>query len=211
MLLALIPVMFTYSGWNAAAYVAEEVRSPEQERAVGARPRDVDRHRHLPVAERAVSVRAAGRRPGCGARRPAHRHGGATAVWNGRRESPGRLFDRQHHGQHQRDDDCRTPRVLRHGPRRGVCGAGRARASEVSRAHSRADCAVGVERRSGSLGDLVGTGQLHRLCADPVFRHRGVRGVCPPLSRAGHTPAISRLGLSVGARDLRHRERAHPG
>ena len=30
MLLALIPVMFTYSGWNAATYVAEEVRSPER-------------------------------------------------------------------------------------------------------------------------------------------------------------------------------------
>ena len=28
MLTALIPVMFTYSGWNAAAYVAEEIRSP---------------------------------------------------------------------------------------------------------------------------------------------------------------------------------------
>jgi APA family basic amino acid/polyamine antiporter len=27
-LLALIPVMFSYSGWNAAAYVAEEVRDP---------------------------------------------------------------------------------------------------------------------------------------------------------------------------------------
>src|SRR5262249_48091476 len=27
-LLALIPVMFSYSGWNAAAYVAEEVRNP---------------------------------------------------------------------------------------------------------------------------------------------------------------------------------------
>lgn len=26
--LALIPVMFTYSGWNAAAYVAEEIRNP---------------------------------------------------------------------------------------------------------------------------------------------------------------------------------------
>lgn len=26
--LALIPIMFTYSGWNAAAYVAEEIRSP---------------------------------------------------------------------------------------------------------------------------------------------------------------------------------------
>jgi APA family basic amino acid/polyamine antiporter len=30
MLLALIPIMFTYSGWNAATYVAEEVRSPER-------------------------------------------------------------------------------------------------------------------------------------------------------------------------------------
>jgi len=29
-LLALVPVMFTYSGWNAAAYVAEEVRAPER-------------------------------------------------------------------------------------------------------------------------------------------------------------------------------------
>jgi len=29
-LLALIPVMFTYSGWNAGAYVAEEVRDPER-------------------------------------------------------------------------------------------------------------------------------------------------------------------------------------
>ena len=28
LLLAFIPVMFTYSGWNAAVYVAEEVRSP---------------------------------------------------------------------------------------------------------------------------------------------------------------------------------------
>ncbi len=26
--LALIPVMFTYSGWNAAAYMAEEIRDP---------------------------------------------------------------------------------------------------------------------------------------------------------------------------------------
>jgi APA family basic amino acid/polyamine antiporter len=27
-MLALVPVMFTYSGWNAAAYVAEEIRNP---------------------------------------------------------------------------------------------------------------------------------------------------------------------------------------
>jgi basic amino acid/polyamine antiporter, APA family len=29
-MLALIPVMFTYSGWNAASYVAEEIRQPER-------------------------------------------------------------------------------------------------------------------------------------------------------------------------------------
>lgn len=29
-LLALVPVMFTYSGWNAAVYVAEEVRDPQR-------------------------------------------------------------------------------------------------------------------------------------------------------------------------------------
>jgi APA family basic amino acid/polyamine antiporter len=30
LLVALVPIMFTYSGWNAAAYVAEEVQSPEK-------------------------------------------------------------------------------------------------------------------------------------------------------------------------------------
>ncbi len=30
LLLALVPVMFSYSGWNAAAYVAEEVRNPSR-------------------------------------------------------------------------------------------------------------------------------------------------------------------------------------
>jgi APA family basic amino acid/polyamine antiporter len=29
-LLALIPLMFTYSGWNAAAYMAEDIRNPER-------------------------------------------------------------------------------------------------------------------------------------------------------------------------------------
>jgi APA family basic amino acid/polyamine antiporter len=29
-LLALVPIMFTYSGWNAAAYVAEEIRNPSR-------------------------------------------------------------------------------------------------------------------------------------------------------------------------------------
>jgi APA family basic amino acid/polyamine antiporter len=30
LLVALVPIMFTYSGWNAAAYVSEEVREPEK-------------------------------------------------------------------------------------------------------------------------------------------------------------------------------------
>jgi APA family basic amino acid/polyamine antiporter len=30
LLVALVPIMFTYSGWNAAAYVAEEVQDPER-------------------------------------------------------------------------------------------------------------------------------------------------------------------------------------
>jgi APA family basic amino acid/polyamine antiporter len=29
-LLALVPIMYTYSGWNAATYVAEEIRNPER-------------------------------------------------------------------------------------------------------------------------------------------------------------------------------------
>lgn len=29
-LLALVPILFTYSGWNAAVYVAEEIKSPEK-------------------------------------------------------------------------------------------------------------------------------------------------------------------------------------
>ena len=41
-LLALVPVMFSYSGWNAAAYVAEEVRDPGAQRAARAGARHGD-------------------------------------------------------------------------------------------------------------------------------------------------------------------------
>jgi basic amino acid/polyamine antiporter, APA family len=44
-LLALIPVMFTYSGWNAAGYIAEELREPHG-----------GRDRRLSLAERALLV-----------------------------------------------------------------------------------------------------------------------------------------------------------
>ena len=64
LLLALVPVMFTYSGWNAAAYVAEEVAIARAQRAARARLRHARRGRRLPRAERAVRVRAARSRPG---------------------------------------------------------------------------------------------------------------------------------------------------
>ena len=58
MLLALIPVMFTYSGWNAAAYVAEEVRSPERNVPLALGLGTLDRHRHLPVGLNALYLYA---------------------------------------------------------------------------------------------------------------------------------------------------------
>ena len=61
-LLALVPVMFSYSGWNAASYVAEEIRHPERfvprSLAVGT---GAVVALYL-VAERALRLLAAGRR-----------------------------------------------------------------------------------------------------------------------------------------------------
>ena len=78
MLLALIPVMFTYSGWNAAAYVAEEVRSPAKNvpLALGLGTLTVI---VIYLSLNALyPVRAAGRRAGVGARCAPHRYGGAS-------------------------------------------------------------------------------------------------------------------------------------
>ena len=60
-LLALIPVMFTYSGWNAAAYLAEEVRDPGRNVPLALGARHARRDRDLSPAQPALSIRAAGR------------------------------------------------------------------------------------------------------------------------------------------------------
>ena len=87
-LLALIPVMFSYSGWNAATYVAEEIRDPGRNLpralALGTGAVVV----HLSAAQRAVSLRAPGRRAGRAQRQRAGRDRGAAA----------RAARRQHHG-----------------------------------------------------------------------------------------------------------------
>ena len=87
-LLALMAVGFTYSGWNAAAYMAEEIRDPGRNvpRALALGTGAVDRH--LPADERPVPLRGAGRRARDARGQRARR----------RRRSPDRADGRQHHG-----------------------------------------------------------------------------------------------------------------
>ena len=54
-LLGLIVVMFVYSGWNAAAYMAEEVRESRSQRAAGAGARHRRGHSDLHPDQRPVS------------------------------------------------------------------------------------------------------------------------------------------------------------
>ena len=146
MLLALVPVMFTYSGWNAAAYVAEEVRSPGRNvplaLGLGTLAVIVD----LPRAERALSLRAAGRRSSAACRGTLDRHRRRAAVRVHRRQRHRGVHHRQHRREHQRDGARRTARVLRDGARRPVRRACGARPPAIPRAGERASS----RRRSGA-------------------------------------------------------------
>ena len=87
--------MFTYSGWNAAAYVAEEIRDPD---------------RNVPLALGVGTLAVIGiylllnilylyampLADLSAARRPAHRYRGRAAVRVRRRQRPGRVHHRQH-------------------------------------------------------------------------------------------------------------------
>jgi APA family basic amino acid/polyamine antiporter len=63
-LLALPPIMLTYSGWNAAANVAEEIKDPNRKRPARARPGHDWRRRDLHGAEHSVSLCDANWQPG---------------------------------------------------------------------------------------------------------------------------------------------------
>ena len=130
-LLALVPVMFTYSGWNAAAYVAEEIRDPGAERAARSRPRNRGRHHDLSRAECRVCVRVSARDAGRAARQrpgPCRR----PVARRGRRRRDGHRRHHQPHGEHQRHGVRGTARVLRDGPGRPVLPARGARPPAVS-------------------------------------------------------------------------------
>ena len=171
-LLALIPVMFTYSGWNAAGYIAEEIRDPG---------RNVPRAFALGtaaviviylLAEPAVSLRVARRRARESEGQRARRHR-RSAARRARRRHHGRRLDHQPRGEHQRDDIRRAARVLRDGARRRVLRRRGEGASDDSRHRASAIVAQAVW---ASLLVLSGS-------ADALTNYTGLRSCCSPASR----------------------------
>ena len=113
-LLALIPVMFTYSGWNAAAYVSEEVRDPR--RNVGnALALGTGIVLVLYLALNALYIKALSLRE-----MSAAINVGDIAAQRLLGVASGFITPRAGHcsfGSAQRDDHRGTARLLRHGPR----------------------------------------------------------------------------------------------
>ena len=145
MLLALVPIMFTYSGWNAAVYVAEEVRDPGRNvpLALGLGTATVI---VIYVAFNAlVPARARRRRARC-ATGSAPRRRRRAAIRRGGGECDRHLHDRQPEREHQRDDAGRSARVLRDGEGRAVPLLGCACASPIPHAGGRDRRAVDLER-----------------------------------------------------------------
>ena len=130
-LFAFIPVMLAYSGWNASAYVAEEIRDPGR-----------NLPRSLAIGTLAViavyfginllylyvfSVTELAALQGQRARRRRR-----SAARFRRRPRDGHGRDRQPAGQQQRHDVCRPARLLRDGARQGVLRRGGEGASHLS-------------------------------------------------------------------------------
>ena len=118
-------------GWNAASYVAEEIRDPGRNVPRALALGHAGGGGDLPAAEHALSVRVAGGRAGRRARQRARRDR-RPAARLARRRHHGRRLDRQSAGEHQRDGLRRAARLLRDGPRRHVLPGGRPRPSHAS-------------------------------------------------------------------------------
>ena len=158
--LALIPVMFSYSGWNAAAYVAEEMRDPGRNvpLALGLGTIVVVAIYlllnalyvyALPVAEFAtIDVRVVD-------------------------AAADRLFGDHDRGQYQRDGDGRTARLLRHGSRRAVPRIRGAGPSEISHPLAGDRGAGGLGQPPRAVRALRSARRVHRFCRRAVCRHRG--------------------------------------
>ena len=208
LLLALIPVMFSYSGWNAAAYVAEEVRDPGRNvpRALALGTGavivvylalNVVYLYAMPVTDlvglRTRVIDAAGDRLfGAGV-------GNLLAVVT-IFIIAGSISAMVLAG----------PRVYFAMARDGVfLRQARARPPEVRDAGVRHRRAGRLEHAARALRDVRPARRLHRLRGHPVRGGRGGGALRAALERAGRRTAIQGLRLSGGARDLRAHESGH--
>ena len=202
--------MFTYSGWNAAAYVAEEVRDPGRNVPLRARRSAPSPSSSIYLlAERAVSLRA------CRSASSRRASGSVLDVVAERlfgvrgRQHHGRGLDRQPGGEHQRDDVRRPARVLRDGARRPVLPAGGARPPALQDARR---VAIVAQAMWSDRARAV----RHALAARRATRDS--RSCCSPGSpsprcsccgaRAGGAAAVQRVGISRGRRPSSSSRRA---
>ena len=206
MLLALIPVMFSYSGWNAAAYLAEEVKDPTRNvpRALAmgtiavvlvyVAMNVVYLYALDVTAMSAVKVRIV--------------DAAAEALFGPRVADVltvvsifivlGSISANIFAG----------PRVYYAMARDGLFPEGRG-ARQPAHAHAgiRDRGASGVERGARAHGDVRAARHVHRLRGGPVCRHRRARAVRVAASRTGCTAAVPRAGLPGRAGSVRGGER----
>ncbi len=204
--LRFIPVMFTYSGWNAAAYVAEEIRDPGRNvpkaLAIGT-VAVIAIYFCLNVLYLYVfSVGELAALKGNVLDVVAERLLGV-----GGRQHHGRRVDHQPDGEHQRDDLCRPARLLRDGARRRVFPA-------AAKVHPAYKTPGDRHRRAGRSGRRCWCSPAAPTRSRPI---RASRSRCLPASRWRRCSCCGRrepnarapvqgAGLSGRAGDLRDRE-----
>ena len=193
-LLALIPVMFTYSGWNAAAYVAEEIRDPGRNVPLALAMGTLAviaiycllnlLYLYVLPVEQLAAVR------GSVLDVIADRLLGSP-----RRRRDGHRLDHQHRGEHQRDE-CSPGRASTTRWRATACSC-----RAAARIHPRYQHAGDVDHRAGDLerpagavGQRAGADDLHRVRGRAVCRHRRRVAVRASRARAGRAAAVPRAG-----------------
>ena len=202
-LIALVPVMFSYSGWNAAVYVAEEIRDPVK---------------HVPRALAFGTITVVALYLGLNALYlrvvPRAAFAGSTSVGELAAETlfgsaAASLFAAVAIVVILGSLSAMTmagPRIYFAMARDGAFPqAGGAGPSALPHAGDRDSRADGLERGARPLGDLRPAADLHRLRGDPVFRARGVLAVLCP-AHAGRRRGVPRVGVSVGAGGLLPRQ-----
>ena len=187
--LALIPVMFAYSGWNAATYLAEEMRAPG---------------RNVPLALgigtvvvvviylllNMLYVYAMPVTAFVNVRRKRSRCHRRAFVWRRSGGADRGSVSRHDRGQHQRDGSGWSPRVLRHGAGWAIlCGRGQS-PPEVSNTHHRHRGAECMGRCACAVRHLSAARRLYRFCCGALFRCRGSGTIRPAFPAADGTSPV---------------------